>query len=163
MSLLYHLNVSLHVLAAILWLGGMFFFALVGAPVLRAVESPQLRATLFRDLGQKFRAIGWICIVVLLVTGVLNLKFRGMLGPMLFTSTFWKTQYGHILACKLIAVTSMLIVQGVHDFYLGPASTRAAVGTPEAIQLRRRAALNARVNAVLGIIVVIVAVYLARP
>ena len=40
---LYNLVVTLHVLAALFWLGGMFFLALVGAPVLRAVEPPELR------------------------------------------------------------------------------------------------------------------------
>jgi len=41
---MYYLNVTIHVLAAMVWLGGMLFFAAVGAPVLRKVESPQLRA-----------------------------------------------------------------------------------------------------------------------
>src|SRR5690554_4486628 len=48
---LYHLNVTLHVLAALLWLGGMFFLAVVGAPVLRKVEPAALRARLFQELG----------------------------------------------------------------------------------------------------------------
>ena len=33
MSTLYYINVSAHLLAALLWLGGMFFLAVVGAPV----------------------------------------------------------------------------------------------------------------------------------
>ena len=38
MSALYYINVTIHVLAAMLWLGGMFFLGAVGAPVLRAIE-----------------------------------------------------------------------------------------------------------------------------
>ena len=45
---LYFINVTIHVFAALLWLGGMFFLAAVGAPVLRRVEPPALRAELFR-------------------------------------------------------------------------------------------------------------------
>ena len=37
MQELYYLSVTLHLLAALSWLGGIFFLALVGAPVLRAV------------------------------------------------------------------------------------------------------------------------------
>ncbi len=76
---LYLLNVTVHVLAAVLWLGSMFFLALVGAPVLRRVEPPATRAALFRELGIRYRTLGWITLAVLLVTGVLNLQFRGVL------------------------------------------------------------------------------------
>ena len=41
--MLYYASVSVHVLAAMLWLGGMFSLAVVGAPVLRRVEPPALR------------------------------------------------------------------------------------------------------------------------
>jgi copper resistance protein D len=161
---MYRINVTIHVLAAILWLGGMFFFAAVGAPVLRKVEPAQLRAELFQRLGEKARSLGWGSIIVLLVTGVLNLHFRGLLGAdAMGSGAFWSTAYGHALMWKLGAVAAMLIVQAVHDFRFGPAASRAAPGTAEALRLRRRAALLARASGILGIIVVIAAVYLARP
>jgi uncharacterized membrane protein len=160
---LYHLNVTVHVLAALLWLGGMFFLAAVGAPVLRTVEPAELRAQLFRRLGERFRAVGWIAIAILLVTGTLNLHFRGVLrGDVVASAAFWSTPYGWWLGWKLAAVGAMLVVQVVHDFLLGPAASRLAPGTPEMLAMRRRAALLARVSALLGIIVVVAAVRLAR-
>lgn len=159
----YFINVTVHVLAALLWLGGMFFLAVVGAPVLRSIEPPELRALLFRRLGEQFRLVGWIAIAVLLITGTLNLYFRGMLAlDLLGSGEFWDTRYGHSLAWKLGAVTAMLIVQAIHDFSVGPAASRVAPGAPEALVTRRRAALLARLSAVLGIVVVIAAVRLAR-
>lgn len=160
---LYFVNVTLHVLAALMWLGGMFFFALVGAPVLRTIASDTLRAELFTKLGERFRTVGWISIAVLLVTGVLNLHFRGVLtGEVLGSSEFWSTPFGSALMWKLGAAGLMLAVQGVHDFHLGPASGRALPGTDEALRMRRRAAMLARVSALLGLIVVVAAVKLAR-
>lgn len=160
---LYHLNVTIHLLAALLWLGGTFFLGVVGAPVLRKVEPPALRAALFRDIGQRFRGIGWASIGVLLVTGVGNLWFRGLLRWDLFTEAhFWATPYGTALGWKLVAVGTMLVVSFIHDFILGPAASRARAGTPEANRLRRWAALLARGNAFVGVVVVIVAVRLAR-
>lgn len=160
---LYLVNVTIHVFAALLWLGGMFFFALVGAPVLRTVEPPALRATLFRRLGEQFRRVGWVAIAVLLITGTLNLHLRGMLSmDVLGRAAFWATGFGHSLAFKLAAVTAMLVVQAVHDFHLGPAAGKLSAGSPEALTARRRAALLARLSAVLGALVVIAAVRLAR-
>ena len=160
---LYLLNVTLHLLAALLWLGGMFFFAIVGAPVLRKVEPPELRAELFRRLGEQFRIVGWIAIVVLLLTGVLNLHFRGLLsGSILLAAEFWGSRYGTALAWKLAAVTAMLVIQAVHDFAVGPSASRLAAGSPEMLRARRRSALLARGSALLGVIVVIAAVRLAR-
>jgi len=160
---LYHLNVTVHVLAALLWLGGMFFLGVVGAPVLRRVEPPALRAALFKDLGLRFRGVGWIAIAVLLVTGVGNLWFRGLLSwAVLGSAQFWATSYGHVLAWKLVAVAAMLVISALHDFVLGPAASAARAGTPEALRWRRWAALLARVNALVGLVVVIAAVRLAR-
>ena len=160
---LYILSVTLHVLAALVWLGGMFFFALVGAPVLRTIASDALRAELFTKLGERFRIVGWIAIAVLLITGVLNLHFRDVLAhDVLTSSAFWRSPFGSALKWKLGAVAAMLMVQGVHDFHLGPASGRALAGTDDALRLRRRAAMLARVSAVLGLIVVIAAVKLVR-
>lgn len=159
----YFVNVTVHVFAALLWLGGMFFLAVVGAPVLRSVEPPELRALLFRRLGEQFRIVGWIAIAILLITGTLNLWFRGMLSlEVLGSGEYWSTRYGRSLAWKLGAVTAMLIVQAVHDFIVGPAASRVAPGTPQALAARKRAALLARLSAVFGIIVVIAAVRLAR-
>ena len=159
----YHLNVSIHVFAALIWLGGMFFLALVGAPALRTVESPHLRAQLFKVLGERFRTVGWVCIIILLITGLLNLQFRGLLSSQLFNGAFWATSYGKTLAFKLLAVLGMLILQTIHDFFHGPAASRATPGTEQALRMRRTAAMMARMSAILGVIVVLAAVKLARP
>jgi uncharacterized membrane protein len=162
--LLYWVTVTVHVLSAMLWLGGMLFLAAVGAPVLRAIEPPSLRQRLFKELGMRFRAIGWMAIALLISTGVVNLHYRGWLrwDGVLGNGAFWSTGTGQALAWKLVSVVTMVAVSAVHDFALGPAASRAAPGSAEALRLRRRAALLARVNAIVGIMVVAAAVRLAR-
>ena len=159
----YHINVSIHIFAALIWLGGMFFFALVGAPTLRTIESAELRARLFTMLGERFRTVGWVCIVILLITGFLNLQFRGLLSAQLFEGAFWATSYGKALAAKLLAVLTMLVVQATHDFYHGPAASRTQPGSADALRMRKQAAIMARVSVLLGVLVVLTAVKLARP
>jgi putative copper export protein len=159
----YYVSVTLHLLAALLWLGGMFFLAAVGAPILRRVEPPALRAELFRALGVGFRRVGWVAIGLLVVTGVLNLQLRGLLSLDLWgTSEFWEGAYGRALLVKLVTVTMMILLSAVHDFALGPAASRAGAGTPRALALRRWSAWIARINALLGLVLVIAAVRLAR-
>ena len=164
MSLWYYVNVTVHVLAALLWLGGMFFLGVVAAPVLRAVNPPALRQELFQRLGLRFRTIGWWAIGVLLLTGVINLHFRGWLDwtGALASGSFWRSGTGQALMAKLTAVAVMLVVSAVHDFVVGPLAGRETASSPRALQLRRRAALLARVNALLGVVVVVAAVRLAR-
>lgn len=160
---IYFLSVTLHVLAALLWLGGMFFLAVVGAPVLRAVEPAALRADLFRRLGERFRTVGWICIGVLVVTGTINLYLRGMLSLELWADPgFRESPLAAALGWKLGSVALMIAISAIHDFISGPAAARQVPGSAGALAARRRAALLARLNAIVGLIVVIAAVRLAR-
>lgn len=164
MSPTYLATVIVHVLAAFVWVGGMLFLGIVGAPVLRGVEPPALRQELFQRLGIRFRLVGWVAIAVLVITGIINLHYRGWLrwDGVLAEPAFWRTTTGHALGAKLVAVTLMIVLSAVHDFAIGPAAGRAAAGSPRALELRRRAALFARINAVLAILVVVAAVLLVR-
>ena len=158
----YLVAVTLHVLAAILWIGGMLFFA-VAAPVLRRVEDPALRSSLFDALGRRARVVGWICVVLLLGTGVIQLRSRGWWGAGFWNdSSLLGTPLGVTLLSKLALVTVMVGVQAAHDFWLGPRAGAAAPGSDEARVLRRRAASLARFNAVVAVVLVYIAVRLGR-
>ncbi|HEY0972832.1 MAG TPA: CopD family protein [Gemmatimonadales bacterium] len=164
MTTAYYLTVTVHLLAALLWLGGMFFLGAVGAPVLRTVEPPALRQRLFQQLGIRFRTTGWWAVGILVVTGTMLLQMRGLLrwDGVLGEAIFWGTPLGRALAVKLAAVTTMIAVSLVHDLLHGPAASRARPGSEEALAFRRRAAKLARVNALVGVVVVLAAVRLAR-
>jgi len=161
---LYYANVTVHVLAAMLWLGGMFFLGVVGAPLLRAIEPAEQRQRLFQVIGERFRAVGWGAIAVLILTGVVNLHYRGWLhwGGVLGSAQFWKTGLGTALAAKLACVATMVVISAVHDFIQGPRAGRAVPGSPESLLFRKRAALLARANAIVGVLLVAAAVRLAR-
>lgn len=160
---MYWIAVALHVLSAIFWLGGILFVGVVGAPVLRTVESPTLRQQLFQQIGRRFRTAGWIGIGVLLVTGTFVLHTRGLLrADVLGNQDFWKTATGIALAVKLVSVGVMLALSAAHDFVLGPRAGRLEAGSPEAVRLRRLAALMGRINGLMVIVLVAAAIRLAR-
>ena len=163
MAEVYYLNVFLHLLVALFWLGGMFFLAAVGAPVLRKLDPPSLRAELFRTLGEGFRRLGWVAIAVLLVTGIGNLHARGLTNWELLSSPeFWRQRYGRTLMWKLLLAALMIAASAVHDFWIGPRAGRLPAGSAEALRMRRAAAWLARLNAIIGVVLVYVAVRLAR-
>ena len=130
-----------HVLAAITWIGGMLFIALVLVPVTRGLPDPTLRTGLVQATGRRFRTIGWVALGVLVAIGLLNLWFR----PELLAAPGFHAKAG------LVVLT--LVLSGVHDFVLGPRAGRAGAH-PAA-----RASWIARVNVV--VVLAIVALGLA--
>jgi uncharacterized membrane protein len=66
---MYELIKLLHMAAAILWLGGMAFVLWALRPVAIAQLQPPLRLPLMAAILQRFFAVVWLCIAVLLLTG----------------------------------------------------------------------------------------------
>ena len=159
---MYRITVTIHVLSAMFWLGGMFFLAIVGAPALRGLD-PDLRRRLFKEIGERFRTASWVVIGVLVVTGVLNLHFRGLLEPALRGgSDFWLGAAGRMLTWKLALVFVMVTIACAHDFWLGPRSSELTPGSEEHQRIRQTVMWLGRVNALVGVLLVYVATRLVR-
>ncbi|CAM5399419.1 CopD family protein [Pseudomonas fragi] len=70
---------SLHVLAALIWVGGMFFAWMILRPAaIKALEGPA-RLKLWVEVFQRFFVWVWIAVVVLPISGVglLQMRFNG--------------------------------------------------------------------------------------
>ncbi len=146
----YVLCVALHVTAAAAWVGGMLFFAVVAVPVLRRPEVAPARPALLAALGPRFRGYGWLAVAVLLVTGVFNLRFRGIDWATFTDRRFWATGFGHTLAWKLGFIALALLASGAHEL----AARRGHGG--------RLAAWTGRLVFVASVAVVFLAVALVR-
>lgn len=160
---MYFTLVTLHVLAAMVWIGGILFFAMVGAPALRRVEPPELRAQLFEVMGMRFRYVGWAAVTLLLITGTWIMQVRGWLAwGVLSNAGFWRGATGTALGWKLGLVTVMLVLNLWHDIALSPEKARELAQRPDASAVRRRLILLARLGGLAAIGVVIAAVRLVR-
>jgi uncharacterized membrane protein len=75
------LLIALHVIAAVIWVGGMFFAYLVLPPSAGPLE-PALRLQLWRRVFSRFFPWVWACIAALLISGyaMLFLAFGGFAG-----------------------------------------------------------------------------------
>lgn len=62
--------ITLHILSAVIWVGGMFFAYMALRPVAAGLLEPPLRLTLWVGVFEKFFPWVWVSIAVLLATGV---------------------------------------------------------------------------------------------
>lgn len=162
----YYLNLFLHILAALIWVGGLFFVVLVLRPVISKIESRELQANLFDQIGRRFRYVGWIALGILVITGLLNLHFRGIGMDQFSSATFWQSEWGTFLAIKILLVAVVLTLSYLHDFRLAPALTQKlqepSVPETELGSLRKTVSWLARINGALVIVIIALAMLLAR-
>lgn len=142
---------ALHLLAALVWLGGLLFLGIVGAPVLRRLDRP-LRTRLFDAIGVRFRTVGWVAIGVLIATGLLMIWRLGIFAA---PSAFWTTTFGRALLLKWSVILLMLFVSALHDFKYGPAARSSETA-------RRIASLLGRANGALALALTYLAVLVAH-
>ena len=75
------ISLLLHVIAAIFWIGGMLFLSLIIVPFLNMLKDPQEKRNVYRAIGPRYRAFAWLAIIILVVTGPLNMYLLGI-SPM---------------------------------------------------------------------------------
>ena len=161
----YLLSVWLHILAAIVWIGGMVFLGAVLVPILRRDAFKHIRMPMLYATALRFRWVGWVTLGLLVVTGILNVGLRGYDWKALFTASFWQSSWGTTLGWKLVLVTIVLAISGVHDFYLGPRTMHVLENDPDspnAERLRRWSSWMGRLTLVLSLVILGFAVLLVR-
>ncbi len=134
----------LHVMSAIIWIGGMLFVALVAVPAMGTLADVPLRARLLRELGLRSRAVSWIAIGFLILTGLINLWAY----PFLLESPRFLWKVG--------LVVWALMLSALHDFVLGP----RASGPDADPDARTHASWVARINAVVVLVIVLLSLSL---
>jgi copper resistance protein D len=138
------------------WIGGMIFISLVLAPALRKLpEVP--RWELLRSVGNATKAVGWIAIIILLFTGLLNI---------LHLQIQWDSFIGRLLVLKLTLAAIVITLSALHDFFLGPLlaarQRTSSSSTPSTLRLRKLIPWLARMNLLLALGVIYLAVLIAR-
>jgi len=92
------LSLFLHIIAALFWIGGMLFLTIVVVPFLKTIQDVQERSRIYQVVGKSFRFWGWIAIIILLITGPLNLYLMGIPLNILLDPSIHSTPYGKVLS-----------------------------------------------------------------
>lgn len=166
--------VIVHVLSAMVWVGGMLFLAIVAVPATRPIE-PSVRNAVLTAVGRRFRIVGWIALGLLLTTGLTQAAYYSFTPAALLSGDWLASRFGQLLTAKLGLVVLMAGLTLVHEVGTLRSTTvvDASAGTtfphdlPNAGRDNSLAAnwarWSARLNVVVGILVVILAVLLRRP
>jgi uncharacterized membrane protein len=101
--------VAVHLLAAAVWVGGSTALIFVGVPVLRTLEGAE-RGRTMRELGLRWRPIGYGSLLVAALTGVA------------LAARDWETRpaFQIVLWVKVVLAVCLVVVSYLHNFVLGP-------------------------------------------
>lgn len=157
---MYSTLVVLHILAAVSWIGGMMFLSLVLAPLVRGRKAAPEFMALFRSAALRFRPVVWMAVAVLLITGPMLLKHRGI-------NVANPSSWPGMVTVKLTLVGLLLVLTLLHDLVLGPQVGRVGAipdarrTTGERIVFKTARWLP-RLSLLIALAVVIAAAMLAR-
>ena len=107
---LYRFSVALHVVAACLWLGHMFFWSLFSGPALKKIQ-PADTARRLRTAMLWRGGLGWPALAVLTLTGLYQMRFRGFTPGAVVSAALLQTSAGRVFALKLLLVLGMVAYQ----------------------------------------------------
>jgi uncharacterized membrane protein len=105
-----------HLLAAAVWVGGTIALVFAAVPPLQRLEGPE-RARLLRELGERWRPIGWSSLAIAIVTGAVIAGRKHA-----FDTT--PSDFDVVLAVKGALVGLLVAGAYLHDFVLGPGLAR---------------------------------------
>lgn len=159
MKEIYLISVFLHILAAMLWVGGNLFMVVVLVP---AIKNHPDKAQLFKSTGMKFRTAGYIALAVLFITGIFNMYYRGVD----FTwNSLTQHAIGEIGLYKIVLFLVIVFFSGLHDYLSGKKAVEKWIenpNSPEIPKLRRKARFLGRINFLISLILVILGIVMVR-
>jgi uncharacterized membrane protein len=152
------LNYWLHLLATVVWIGGLVFMALIVSPGLTRHLGDDARHTdVLGELRRRFKPLANLGLATLLVTGVLQMAADTNYDGFLQLSNAW----ARAMLLKHIAVGGMVIVGAYMQWSLGPAIERARLlasrhsGEAQLPTLHIRERRLSRLNVTLSILVLL--------
>ena len=162
-ELIYRIAIITHVLAAVVWVGGVLFMGMIAVPTAKKLNDEQLRRKLLDVMGRRFRPVGWTALGLLVATGIYLMWHWGARWETVLDLSFFEHDHGRMLGYKLLLVLPMLVISALHDFWLGPRATDSDRSPEEIERHRRWAGVLGRITGVLVVVIVVVAVFVARP
>jgi uncharacterized membrane protein len=147
----------LHLLAAVIWIGGLFFQLLVVGPTLSRATPVREQVRLGLSLEGHFRAVMWPAVGVVLLTGLYNVM--NLLMATAQAGVSLPTAFVRILGIKLLLVGLMIGLQAVQQLVLRPRRIAGLQAVqPEAAVLPASLVTLQRLSQVLYLLSVICAV-----
>jgi uncharacterized membrane protein len=113
--------------------------------------TPQESISFHQNVGRRFQMIVWICVGILVMTGILNILNRGA-----FTGNIFSESYFNILAVKLFFFFILLGLMALHSFVLVPrmASLAEKGASPEELgRVRKKSVMVSAASLLIGLFI----------
>lgn len=141
--------IPLHILATVIWVGGMFFAYMALRPVAASLLEPQQRLPLWSQVFDRFFPWVWVAVIILPVTGL-----------WMVYSVF--TGFGHVGLYVLImtGIGTLMILLFLHVFFVPYRRIKQALAAndfPAAGRQLGQIRTIIGINLILGLIVTTVA------
>ncbi len=96
----------LHMVATVVWIGGMFVLSVFVFPYLKKAVSAQKRLSFLIDIQKKFQPIGWLCLGLLGATGMFQMSEHPLYDGFLHIDNSWAIALliKHILILVMIGM-----------------------------------------------------------
>jgi len=146
----------LHMLATVIWIGGLAALALIVLPAAQRALEPESRAALLEQIQRRLESLGGFSLFLLLATGMFQMSANPNFDGYLSTSNAW----GQAMLLKHGLFVLMLGVSAAQTWWLLPNIRRAALmqkrgkGDPAAIEkMSRQETLLFRINLILSLLI----------
>jgi uncharacterized membrane protein len=145
----------LHMLATLVWIGGLSAMAILILPAARRALDASAYARLLADLQRRLDPLGWMSLIVLVGTGLFQMSANPNYDGFLRVDNLWA---GAILL-KHLVFFGMTGISAYLTWGVLPGLRRAALQlekgreAPEAARLLKQEIIFLRLNLVLGVIV----------
>jgi uncharacterized membrane protein len=155
------LSQFLHLVATIVWLGGLTLMTIIVLPETRALmarhEQHRVLIDLLDRLRKRFYPLANLSLVVLIVTGLYQMDRSPQYDGLLQFTNDWT----RAILLKHLAVLGMLLIGTIMQWGVLPALERASLlarqgkESPDLEKLRQRESRLTAINCVLGILVLV--------
>ncbi len=145
----------LHMLATVVWIGGLSALALLVLPAAQRTLSEEAYADLLADVQRRLDPLGWFCLALLVGTGLFQMSANPNYAGFLTIDNTWATA----ILGKHILFGVMVILSGYLTWGLFPRLRRVALRQARgqevlgAGRLQRQNLLLLRLNLALAVLV----------
>lgn len=145
----------LHMVATVIWLGGLAALVLLVIPAAQQSLEPKAFVTLLQAIQRRLDPLGWFCLILLTATGMFQMSANPNYAGFLAVNNRWAVA----ILIKHILFGGMIVVSAYLTWGVLPGLARAALrisqglDAPQAEKLRRQNALFLRINLVCAVII----------
>jgi uncharacterized membrane protein len=145
----------LHMLATVVWIGGLAALSILVFPAARAILDLRAYSNLLDSLQKRLDPLGWFCLALLGGTGLFQMSSNPNYHGFLAIDNRWAVA----ILVKHLIFLAMIGLSIYMTWWLIPSLSRAALRqargqeAPEANGLRRQEILLMRLNLILGVLV----------